>query len=287
MTTHKTIDELDIALKRNERISNEEWLASLNARKKKELEFHDQTRDRASAANLDSDTYEQFYGNKKYYQATSRSKRFVEAWIARNVPGKVFLDYACGNGAQAITAAKLGARLSVGIDISRTSIENARADARLAGVEANTRFVQADAENTRLPDGAVDVVLCSGMLHHLDLSYALPELRRILAKGGKILAVEALDYNPAIKLYRMVTPKMRTQWEAAHILSLSDVRFAKRFFDVSDIRYWHISSIAAPHLPIVPMSVFDFVDSWLERVPGVRLMAWMFTFVLTKKASDE
>src|SRR5688500_3339605 len=126
MTTHNTIDELDIALKRNERISNEEWLASLNARKKKELEFHDQTRDRASAANLDSDTYEQFYGNKKYYQATSRSKRFVEAWIAGNVPGKVFLDYACGNGAQAITAAKLGARLSVGIDISRTSIENAR-----------------------------------------------------------------------------------------------------------------------------------------------------------------
>src|SRR5262249_22557726 len=154
------------------------------------------------------------------------SKRWVEQWIGDSVPGKVFLDYACGNGKQAILAAKSGAALAIGIDISRVSVENARADASSAGVGANTRFVQADAENTMLPDESVDVVLCSGMLHHLDLSYALPELRRILVPGGKILAVEALDYNPAIKIYRWLTPAMRTEWEAAHILSLRDVRFA-------------------------------------------------------------
>jgi ubiquinone/menaquinone biosynthesis C-methylase UbiE len=286
MAIPETIDELNAALQRNERISNEEWLASLSERKKKELEFHDRDRDRSGQSTLDSDTYERFYGNKKYYKATSRSKRFVENWIAEHVPGRVFLDYACGNGAQAITAARHGARLSVGIDISRTSIENARADARLAGVESTTRFVQADAENTKLPDGSIDVVLCSGMLHHLDLSFAFPELRRILAKGGRILAVEALDYNPAIKLYRMLTPQMRTEWESAHILSFADIKFARRFFDVSDIRYWHITSISAPHLPFIPASAFDSIDYCLERLPGIQLMAWMFTFVMTKKASD-
>src|SRR5687768_3224976 len=124
------------------------------------------------------------------------------------------------------------------------------------------------------------------MLHHLDLSFALPELRRILAKDGRILAVEALDYNPAIKLYRLLTPAMRTEWEAAHILSLKDVRFASRFFDISDLRYWHITSIGAPHLPFVPASAFDILDSLLERVPGIRLMAWMFTFVMSKKPKD-
>jgi ubiquinone/menaquinone biosynthesis C-methylase UbiE len=286
MAIPETIDELDLALQKNERISNEEWLASLSERKKKELEFHDRNRNRSSLPRLDSDTYERFYGNKKYYQATSRSKHFVEDWIADHVPGKVFLDYACGNGAQAIMAAKYGARLSVGIDISRKSIENARADAKAAGVEGRTRFVQADAENTKLPDNSIDVILCSGMLHHLDLSFALPELRRILAKGGKILAVEALDYNPAIKFYRMFTPEMRTEWEAAHILSLADIKFANRFFDVSDIRYWHITSIVAPHLRFIPMPVFDLIDSCLERVPGIQLMAWMFTFVMGKKTSD-
>jgi SAM-dependent methyltransferase len=153
-------------------------------------------------------------------------------------------------------------------------------------VERNTRFVQADAENTRLPDNSFDVILCSGMLHHLDLSFAFPELRRILAPGGKILAVEALDYNPMIKLYRRLTPEMRTEWEAAHILRLSDVEFARRFFDVREMRFWHLTSIVAPHLRFIPRSVFNAIDVTLEHIPGVRLMAWIFTFVLEKKATD-
>jgi ubiquinone/menaquinone biosynthesis C-methylase UbiE len=284
MATRIVLENLNAALARNERISNEEWLASLTPRKRKELEFHDRDRDRKAVGSLDSDTYERFYGNKKYYDATGRSKRWVEEWLAKNVPGKVFLDYACGDGKQAIHAANLGAALAIGIDISRVSVENARADAEEKGVGSITRFVQGDAENTMLPAESVDVVLCSGMLHHLDLSYALPELRRILVPGGKILAVEALDYNPAIKIYRWLTPAMRTEWEAAHILSLRDVEFARRFFKVRDVRFWHITSILSPHLSFLPTSFFDSLDSFAERVPLLQLMSWMFTFVMEKEA---
>src|SRR5688500_18568444 len=151
MATRIVLENLNAALARNERISNEEWLASLTPRKRKELEFHDRDRDRKSVGNLDSDTYERFYGNKKYYDATGRSKRWVEEWLAKNVPGKVFLDYACGDGKQAILAAKRGAALAIGIDISRVSVENARSDAQSQGVGSTTRFVQGDAENTMLP----------------------------------------------------------------------------------------------------------------------------------------
>ena len=128
--------------------------------------------------------------------------------------------------ANTIRAAKAGAELSLGFDISSVSVENAREASKEYD---NVRFFQADAENTQLPDNSIDRVICSGMLHHLDLSYAFPELRRILKPGGKILAVEALNYNPAIKLYRMLTPSMRTEWEKAHILSLRDITFAKDF----------------------------------------------------------
>lgn len=283
MSTRATLDLLDAELEKNERISNDEWLMSLSERKRKELEFHDRDRDRSGVPAAGTDTYERFYGNKKYYAATERSKRYIDGWIERHVPGKVFLDYACGNGFQAIKAAKSGASLALGIDISRVSVENARADAQAAGVDGVARFAQADAENTRLPDNSIDVALCSGMLHHLDLSYAFPELRRILVPGGKILAVEALDYNPAIKLYRWLTPDMRTEWEAAHILSLKDVRFARRFFDVRDMRFWHLTGIVSPHLRFVPRGVFDAVDTLLERTPGIRLMSWIFTFVLEKR----
>lgn len=276
-----SIPELRQQLDELARIPSAAWLNSLNERKRKELEFHDQNRDRQLVESLDKDTYERFYGNKKYYAATESSKQYVDEWIARNARGHVFLDYACGNGVNAIKAAKAGASLSIGIDISPVSVANASADAAKVGV-SNAVFVQADAENTKLPDHSVDVIICSGMLHHLDLSYAFPELRRILAPGGKILAVEALDYNPLIKLYRHLTPAMRTEWEKAHILSLKDVRFAERFFTLGEMRYWHITSIAMAHAPLLA-PLFGAIDHVLTRLPGMQLMAWIFTFELVSK----
>lgn len=231
---------------------------------------------------LDKDTFEKIYGNQKYYIATGLSKEYVDEWIAKGAGGRIFLDYACGNGVYAIKAAKAGASLSVGIDISPISVANARQDAAREGVAGKTFFLQADAENTRFPDASVDRILCSGMLHHLDLSCALPELQRILAPGGRILAVEALDYNPAIKLYRYLTPDMRTDWEKHHILSLRDLAYARRFFTLGEVRYWHITSILAPYMkPLLPY--FNGIDRILTRIPLVRLMSWIFTFELVKE----
>lgn len=279
--TDTGLRELISALDTIDQIGNEEWLATLDARKLAELEFHNRDRDPQfiDAASKASDTYEKFYGNKKYYAATRRSQQFIDDWIARNARGKVFLDYACGNGKYALHAARSGAALSLGFDISNVSVLNARRSA--AGVE-NVRYFQADAENTKLPDNCIDAVICSGMLHHLDLSYAFPELRRILKPGGVVLAVEALDYNPAIKLYRMLTPAMRTEWEKAHILSLKDLRFASRFFAVEDVRYWHVLGYAGGKFPFL-LPVLDVIDQVLERVPLLNRMAWMFTFCLRKK----
>jgi ubiquinone/menaquinone biosynthesis C-methylase UbiE len=275
------VEQLKTRLAEIERISNEQWMASLEDRKKRELEFHDLHRDKSRMEAIDEDTYEKFYGNKKYYGATGLSKVYVDNWIEQNAKDKIFLDYACGNGGNAIKAAKAGARLAIGIDISSASIENARQDASVEGVTQNTCFLQADAENTLLPDESIDTLICSGVLHHMDLSRALTELRRILSPGGRILAVEALDYNPAIKLYRNLTPAMRTEWEKSHILSLADVEFAKQYFQIGEVRYWHITSILYPYVkPLLPL--FNLLDSVLTRIPLVRLMAWIFTFELVK-----
>lgn len=275
------IDNLKEKLLEIESISSEEWLQGLSERKRKELEFHDRHRDRKSMEALKGDTFDRFYGNKKYYSATGLSKEYVDNWIRESAKGMIFLDYACGNGVNAIKAAKAEAALAIGIDISPVSITNAREDAEREGVAGNTRFLQADAEHTRLPDESIDRIICSGMLHHLDLSKALMELRRILAPGGRILVVEALGYNPAIQLYRFLTPLMRTEWEKNHILRMKDVSFAGKMFTVCNIRYWHIMSILSPFMkPLQP--VLDAMDKMLTRIPLVRLMSWIFTFELHK-----
>ena len=272
----KRIDEID-------RIGNESWMQSLEPRKAAELEFHNRNRNedfiKASKA---GDSFERFYGNKKYYSTTVRSRQYLSNWLAREVPGRIFLDYACGNGHNAMAAGELGAELALGFDISNISIQNCIEAAKEKGLSSKTRFFQADAERTMLPDNSVDRVICSGMLHHLDLSYAFPELRRILKPGGKILAVEALDYNPAIKLYRMITPDMRTEWEKAHILSLKDVSFARRFFDIGEVRYWHVIGYAGAVLKPLAKPL-DVLDSMLEKIPLVNRMAWTFTFELIKR----
>ncbi len=282
------LETLAERLKQIETIADEQWMAGLTERKKKELEFHDADRDVAKIESLDRNTHEKIYGNRKYYDATGLSKDYVDAWLRTHCPGKVFLDYACGNGRNAIKAAKWGASLAIGLDISRVSVENAKREAAGQGVQGRTWFVQADAENTLLPDDSVDLIVCSGMLHHLDLSYAFPELRRILKPGGRILAMESLNYNPAIKVYRYITPEMRTDWEKAHILSLKDLRFASRFFSVENIKYWHIASPFAPFARMMAaLPALNLLDRFLTRVPLVQLMAWIFTFELVKPGAAE
>tara|TARA_Y100001935_G_C17311532_1_gene516836 strand:- start:2468 stop:3331 length:864 start_codon:yes stop_codon:yes gene_type:complete len=277
------IDEID-------RIANDDWVDNLDERKLKELQFHDRDRQNMGSDNQvdqtsEGDTFEKFYGNKKYYSVVKRSNDYVENWIKTESNGKVFLDYACGNGTNARLAAKNGALLSLGLDISSVSIENAKKFAAEENLN-NVRFFQADAENTLLEENSIDAIICSGMLHHLDLSYAFPELRRILKPGGKILAVEALDYNPAIKLYRMLTPDMRTEWEKAHILSFKDIKFAKRFFRIGDIKFWHVIGYIAGKFPFL-FKPIELIDRVLENIPFVRMMSWIFTFELIKEENND
>lgn len=280
------IQELIAAVDRIDGINDREWKATLNERKLKELEFHDRDRDKSLQNELAKDPaeFDAMYGNRKYYKTVRRSNAFTQEWMQKNTKGKVFLDYACGNGNNAILAAEAGALLSLGFDISPVSVANARGEAESKNLQ-NIRFFQADAENTKLPDASIDTILCSGMLHHLDLSYAFPEMRRILKPGGKILAVEALDINPLIKLYRMRTPKMRTAFEAKHILSLNEVKFGERFFELQEIRYWHVVGYVAGKFPKL-MKPLEFVDNYLERIPYVQRLAWIFTFELEKRQED-
>lgn len=271
---HLAIDEID-------RVGDESWKKTLNHRKLEELKFHDLLRDELQEVSEEkSDVEYENFGNKKYYSTVQRSRQFTQQWIRSNSSGVVFLDYACGNGENSLLAAECGATLSLGFDISPVSVENCKRESEKRGLK-NIRFFQADAESTALPDNCIDVIVCSGMLHHLDLSFAFPEMRRILKPGGKVLAIEALDINPLIKLYRKLTPKMRTEWESKHILSIKEVKFAQRFFALKQIKYWHVVGYISGKFPFLLIPL-EMIDTVLEKIPLVQKMAWIFTFELEK-----
>ncbi len=267
MTTH----ELAAFVRRN--APAETWVDSLEARKVAELEFHNALRDHQLPADS--------AGNAKFYAASGDAAAYAHQWIAENCRGKVVLDLACGDGALSLRAANEGAALCIGVDLSDVSIQHAAHSAHAQGLSERAIFVQADAENTGLPDQSIDVVLCSGMLHHLDLSYAFPEIRRVLKPGGAAFGWEALAYNPLIRLYRNLTPAMRTDWEKNHILTLADLRFAKRFFEVRNVRYWTLLSLVGVFCrPLLP--ALSAIDHVLLRLPLIQCLSWSFTFELRR-----
>ena len=262
------------------RFLGSEWVSGLEPRKREEASFHDADR----AGNRDEVELES--GNKRWYEAAEPVRRHMMRWIASESPGHVMLDYACGSGIMTLEFARAGAAATVGIDISEVSVRNATERAERAGVD-RVRFLQRDCEATTFPDASFDGILCLGMLHHLDLSRAFPELQRILKPGGRVLCTEALDYNPAIKLYRRLTPQYRTAWETQHILSMRALRDARQWFSVDNVRFFLMASPLATMLPRGPvrdagLRVGHAIDAMLTRIPLLRLWSWQFSFELVK-----
>lgn len=258
------------------------WVGLLEDRKREEAEFHDDYR-----ANHQNE--QKTAPNQRFYDAASVVNDYVDEWIGKCPPSGTgtFLDYACGDGTQTLRAARAGAKLAVGIDISETSIRNAIENAAAAGLSDRTRFLQRDCEDTGLPSGSFSSALCSGMLHHLDLSRAFPELARLMGRGGRILCVEALSHNPIIQLYRNRTPELRTEWEKSHILGMREIEYAKRWFMVENVRFFLMAAPLATLLPAGRMRaaflrVGHAIDGVATRIPGLQRWSWQFAFELVK-----
>jgi len=61
--------------------------------------------------------------------------------------------------------------------------------------------------------------------------------------------------------------------------------FAKRFFNVVDMRFWHVLGYVGGKFPAM-LPLLDTTDRVLEKIQYVNRMAWMFTFCLERPASS-
>lgn len=94
------------------------------------------------------------------------------------------LDVGCGTGVVAVTAARLGARLT-GLDLTPALLERARENAQTAGVEVEWR--EGDAEDLPFDNAAFDVVVSQfGHMFAPRPDVAVAEMLRVLKPGGTI-----------------------------------------------------------------------------------------------------
>lgn len=218
----------------------------------------------------------------KYYALIDCSRHYYRSTLLEGCRGKHALEYGCGVGSYAYDLARGGATV-IGIDISDVAIEKAteRANRRdLTGLS----FIKMDAENMTFPDGHFDIVCGTGILHHLQLESALGELVRVLKPSGRAQFLEPLGHNPAINLFRMLTPHLRTRDE--HPLTAHDLIYIRQQFRHAEIRYFALFSfLSLPWLKtrVFPsiLAFFEKLDSWIfKSFPCLGRYAWYAAIVL-------
>ena len=113
---------------------------------------------------------------------TPPAARLVQ--FARIGAGQRVLDVGCGTGVVAITAARLGAKVT-GIDLTPELLSHARENANIAQVEVEWR--EGDVENLPFADSTFDVVVSQfGHIFGPRPEIAIREMLRVLKSGGTI-----------------------------------------------------------------------------------------------------
>ena len=128
----------------------------------------------------------------------------------------------------------------ISIDISSTAIDKLKSSKKKGDVV----FEVADAHRLPYESNKFDLIIGRGILHHLDLSAAVPELKRVLKQDGGVVFGEPLAGNPLINLYRKLTPSLRTPDEQP--LRHSDIMYIKDTFPGTKIFYYGFSLLSLP-----------------------------------------
>jgi SAM-dependent methyltransferase len=128
-----------------------------------------------------------------FHWRNSQYANYLALMPVSGFDGRRVLDYGCGPGHDLVGfgAYSKPSRLA-GVDVSASSIREARARLALHGIDAELHRIE---PGERLPfeDAAFDHVHSSGVLHHIeDPVAALREIKRVLRPGG---TMNVMVYN--------------------------------------------------------------------------------------------
>jgi SAM-dependent methyltransferase len=196
----------------------------------REAEFHDRW-----AAEIDPATA---LVDESFTAVTALENAHVLRQLGE-VRGLRVLDYGSGAAEAGVFFAKAGAEV-VAVDVSSGMLDAAHRLAAHHGVSIETRVVTGPV----IPGerGEFDRIYGNGVLHHVNMATAIPELARVMKADGIGCFIEPLSYNPAITVYRHLAEAVRTPDERP--LKFKDIRrFESCFEEVSHREFW-LTSLA-------------------------------------------
>jgi ubiquinone/menaquinone biosynthesis C-methylase UbiE len=126
-----------------------------------------------------------------------RQKSAAQAVAGQVPPGGSVLEVAPGPGYLAMELARLGVYRVAGLDISKTFVEIATANAQAAGVAVE--FVHGNASAMPFAGDSFDFIVCQAAFKNFrEPVQALAEMHRVLKPGGKALILDLRpDASPA------------------------------------------------------------------------------------------
>jgi 2-polyprenyl-3-methyl-5-hydroxy-6-metoxy-1,4-benzoquinol methylase len=203
---------------------------------------------------------------------TRRAEERFDALTRTAVAGRRVLDIGCGAGASSTRLLQLGATYVLGMDISRTAIDQARFRAEPRRLEFRLGDVAQDLE------GVFDCIFGRSILHHIDYRGVLPRLyAEHLRPGGTMLFMEPQGENLLIRLYGRLVAAAHTPDEQSFMQS--DLRWLREHFvaiELHPINYLTFpAAIVTSSLPVAPSNALlracDRADEWIaSRIPRLR-----------------
>jgi arsenite methyltransferase len=101
-------------------------------------------------------------------------------------PGETVVDIGSGSGMDLLLAARQGAGLAIGVDMTDAMLERARAAVASSKLR-NVELRKGDAEALPVEDESADLVISNGVLNlTTDKEMAFSEIFRILKPGGRL-----------------------------------------------------------------------------------------------------
>jgi 2-polyprenyl-3-methyl-5-hydroxy-6-metoxy-1,4-benzoquinol methylase len=217
---------------------------------------------------------------------TRRGEERFDALTRAAVAGRSVLDIGCGKGRSSARLLDLGAAHVLGMDISRSAIDQARERALPGRLEFRLGDVTSELE------GVFGCIFGRAILHHIDYrSFLVGLYEEHLEPGGAMLFMEPQGENLLVRCYARLVAAAHTPDEQSFMRG--DIDWLRAHFprvELYPVNYLTFpAAILTSYLPFGPdnflLRACDRADEWIaRRVPALRTRFRQTIVVMRKPA---